>query len=132
MKSYRCYWHDENKKQVLVFEALSRWTWEDAVEIVELQGTQMQTVPHKVHTIFQFERNVNWMPQGSAFSNLKRLMGMVHPNEDLIIFVGKNLLLEIFIRAVGNVYKFANHMNRYHFVHTMEEALALIDARNAA
>src|SRR5215213_9729428 len=114
MKPYRCYWYDETHKNVLVFELLSRWSWDDALEIVQLQGEEMARLPHKVHTIFHFERNVSWVPQGAAFSNLKQLMGMVYPNEDLVIFVGKNLLLEMFIRSVGSVYKLTNQMSRYH------------------
>jgi hypothetical protein len=126
--SYQWHWHDQKSKTILVFNMTGRWTWDEALQAAQIRGVLLGTVNHTVHTLYLFDHSANWIPQGSAFSNLRSLMRVVYPNEGLTVFVGRNLLIEMFIRAVSNVYQMASPLDRYRFVCTEGDALSTIKA----
>ena len=129
--AFQWHWHDEHAKTVLVFNVKGRWTWEDAMQAIQTQGVVMASVDHTVDTLYVFDRSANTIPQGSAFVNLRTMMDIRYPNEGRTFYVGRNLLIEMFIRSVGNVYHMHTYHNRYAFVPTVEEALSAIAARDA-
>jgi hypothetical protein len=124
--SYQWRWHDEKTQTILVFNMTGRWTWDEAMEAAQIRGVLLGTVNHTVHTLYLFDRSANWIPPGSAFSNLRSLMNSTFPNEGLTVFVGRNLLIEMFIRAVCNVYQMDAPINRYRFVCTEADGLSAI------
>jgi hypothetical protein len=127
---YMCQWYDAGHTTIL-FHVEANWNWTDACEMVEAQIAMMNTVDHPVDTIFMMRdpdilKGAYALPSGNTLSQLRRLILMTHPNEQLVVFVGKNMLLEVLINTVSKVYKLAATTNQYRYVQTFDEALALV------
>lgn len=127
---YECTWYDAGHTTIL-FQVEGNWNWADACEIVETQVAMMDTVDHPVDTIYMMRdpdilKGAYALPSGNTLSQLRRLIMMTHPNEHLVVFVGKNMLLEVLINTVSKVYKLASTTSQYRYVQTIEEALTLV------
>jgi hypothetical protein len=83
----------------------------------------MATVNHGVHTIFWLH-GIPTIPQGgSALANIRQLMSMQHPNEEMSIFIGVNRFGQALVDMVSKVYGMRDMLARYRFVASIEQAL---------
>lgn len=123
LSQYDWRWHDEDKT-IIICTLTDRWTWDIAIEVVEKQIALMKSVDHNVFSIFEFLNTSSIVPVGGhAFSRLRHLISLQPPNEDLVFFVGKNTMIEVFINIVASINKITHQTSHYHFVPTLEIAL---------
>ena len=128
---YRVYWQDA-ARTICVIQALGpRWTWEDALAGVSAIDAVVRSVDHQVYVIYLFEARAKVLPQGgSLVSNLRKLMAIYTPNTEFVVFVQPDAALRVFANIVSKTFHLVD-LN-YHYVNTMPEALAMIEAHRGA
>lgn len=126
-EKYRVYWQDA-ARTICVIQALGpRWTWDEALAGVSAVDATVRSVEHKVYVIYLFEARAKVLPQGgSLVSNLRKLMALYAPNTEFVVFVQPDAALRVFADIVSKTF----HMTDldYHYVNTMPQALAMIEA----
>ncbi len=120
-------WQDD-AHTVLLCEIKKRWSWESAHDAVKLMNDECGTVPHGVYTVYHYLDNIPLLPKGgSAIANIRQLMAVESPNDELYLFVGRNLFLSQLINIASKTYGLREVVARFRFVNTLEEALTIID-----
>jgi hypothetical protein len=112
---------DDPEQTILLCEIDDPWTWEEFTSTVKQQIAMMETVDHRVHTIFHI-KSPRLNIHGGAISHLKRLMEMTHPNEDQHLIVGAPGLIRSLISTLHKVYGLRQLVESYRFVATLDEA----------
>ncbi|NDJ54681.1 MAG: hypothetical protein GYB68_16560 [Chloroflexi bacterium] len=118
-----CWYNEEQQRTVLFrYEGITSWDqWFDAID----HGHQMmQSVDHPVHTLSDFT-GVEELSMEKWIAQMPRL-GMAvaaPPNLDLVVVAGLKGLPQQIANVFSNVYK------KVHMVDTLEEGVALIEAR---
>lgn len=120
-------------KGVIVMEIKQQWNWEEAIIAVETINTAVLTQqPHSVYTVYIYQmRHTPLFSTGVKLTNLRRLIEMDPPNEQLVIFVRTDGLMRRFIGILSKTYGLRHILKKYHFVATWEEAIATIDNHRA-
>lgn len=120
-------WQDD-EHTVLLCEIKKRWSWESAHDSVTLMNDECGKVTHGVYTVYHYLDNIPLLPKGgSAIANIRQLMAVESPNDELYLFVGRNLFLSQLINIASKTYGLRDVVARFRFVNTIEEALTLIE-----
>lgn len=127
---YTIRWYDD-ARTILLVHVQKPWKWEDAHEGIGVVNDTIRATAHNVYTVYYFEKQVPMVPKGPAFANLRSIMAVDLPNEQLLIFVGGSMILKRFIDIVGKVYGIGQAVSKFKFVSTLDEAAALIAAHKA-
>ncbi|MBZ0287377.1 MAG: hypothetical protein K8I30_07170 [Anaerolineae bacterium] len=119
-------WYDP-EKTILLCEVKERWSWDEALAVINQMNDWCSTVQHGVYSVYHFQRNAALLPQGkTAIADVRRLINTEHPNDQLILFVGASSLVTTLVNIAGQVYGMRKIVSRFRFVQTMDEALAAI------
>lgn len=122
----------DQTQHIICVKVTGQWTWEDAHHAISQVNEVIKTNPDRdFYTIYQFMERVSIVPKGSAFANLRSLAVVDLDNEQLLLFVGISALLKKFLDIVGRVYGLRQVLEKYRFVNTMDEALAMIRAHQS-
>lgn len=127
---YTIRWYDD-AQTILYLEILQPWTWEDAHHAIGVVNDTVRQTPHDVYTVYHFGPHVPMLPKGPAFANLRSLMSVDLPNEQMLVFIGGSMILKRFMDIVSKVYGIRQAVTKFHFVTRLEEALALVSAHKA-
>lgn len=123
---YTISWYDA-EKTILLCAIVERWSWEEAMAVIDQLNAWCSTVNHGVYTIYHFQRNATLLPQGkTAIADVRKLINTEHPNDQLIIFVGASSLVTTLVNIAGQVYGMRQIVARFRFVSSFEEALRVI------
>lgn len=116
-------WYDD-AESILMVEIARNWTWEEAHEVVGIVNETLFAADHNVATVYHLANGVRALPRGgAALPNLRRLMLVDPPNEELIVFIGGGTLLRSFMGVVGKTYGLRAIVSKHRFVATLDEAL---------
>lgn len=122
---HHIYWHDD-AKTILVMEARGDWTWDEARAFIEAQIEWMAQVDHRVHTVFVLNVS-SLLPHGNLLLNLRQLIELQHPNEDLVVFTGNNQLMRTLIGALNRAAQIGSITTRYRYADTLEDGLREVE-----
>jgi hypothetical protein len=125
LSASRIYWHDSDHT-ILVHEALGRWNWHEAHESLRIVNDTLWASTQGVCTI-HFLKSFTTLPTGNALANLRRLMMIDPPNEQLVIIVGASSVMSVFLKTVLRAYQLTGSISKYHYVETFSDALRVIE-----
>lgn len=130
--NYRIYWYDADRS-ILMADITDRWTWPDATKCIEKMNEVIAAaIPRPVYVVYHFVPGVSAIPQeGSALSNIKRMLVVDNPNEQLIIMIGTNTFLRILVEIAAQLGGPRSPIAKYRFVATLDAALTEIRAHKA-
>jgi hypothetical protein len=124
---YTISWYDA-EKTILLCEVKERWSWDEAHALISEMNQWCSTVKHGVYSLFHFQRNASLLPQGkTAISNMRKLISIEHPNDQLLIFIGASTLVATLANIAGQVYGMRKIMARVRFISALDEALNVIE-----
>ncbi|MDX2077985.1 MAG: hypothetical protein SFZ02_16265 [bacterium] len=130
-KNYRIGWLDAGRK-IAVLEILGPWKWDEALDIIPFLNEQVASVGHPVYTIYEYNgKHMAFLPRGGGILNIRRLVEIDPPNEQLVIFIKQDSLTLNFVNIVFKVYGLRQIVQKYRFVATWEEAMAQIEQHRA-
>lgn len=119
-------------KDIIVMEIKQQWDWEEAIIAVETINHAVMAQPNPVYTVYIYQmRHTPLFPTGVKLGNLRRLIEIDPPNEQLVIFVRTDGLMRRFIGILSKTYGLRHILHKYHFVATWDEARAVIDKHRA-
>jgi hypothetical protein len=126
---YRIYWVNE-QQTILCLEARNPWSWQDALDALNISNDILQEIPPEVDTftIIHFLQGVSFIPDGRAATRLHELLLADTEFEKLVIFVGSEGLLFDMLKIVSRVYGLQRLFTRFRFVRSFTDALSLIDS----
>lgn len=119
-------------KDIIVMEIKQQWDWQEAITAVEIINKAVMAQPNPVYTVYIYQmRHTPLFPTGVKLGNLRRLIEIDPPNEQLVIFVRTDGLMRRFIGILSKTYGLRHILQKYHFVATWDEAQALINKHRA-
>lgn len=123
-------WYDEDRT-ILLLHASIQWDWAMGHELVSAANETVLATDRDVYTVYKFEPHVRMVPKGGAgLASLRNFMKVDPPNEKLVIFVGGSLFLQRLIEIASKI-GFRNILDKYHFLESMDAALAVIEKHRA-
>ncbi len=132
-KSYRVSWYDA-AHTIMLMEIFGPWTWEEAFNAIPKFNNWIVAEGHPVYTIYHYyNANASFFPKGiGGLGNLRKLLEIDAPNEQLIFFVKPDSVTGRLISIVTTAYGFSHVMKKYRFVNAFDEALAQIEQHKQA
>ncbi len=119
-------WND-NEKTVLVLEVRAdKWNWDDAFNIMRDFKIRAESVEHSIYTVIIFHDTPS-TPDSTVFRNIRQMTRLRANNEILTVFVGTNSLFRTIFNTVNKIYLLKNIFDKFRFVATKEQAIALIE-----
>lgn len=119
-------------KDIIVMEIKQQWDWQEAITAVEIINKAVMAQPNPVYTVYIYQmRHTPLFPTGVKLGNLRRLIEIDPPNEQLVIFVRTDGLMRRFIGILSKTYGLRHILHKYHFVSNWDEAQALINKHRA-
>lgn len=123
------YWHDP-ERTIMIYEFGEEWHWDEFYAAVEEEEKLLDEVDHSASVIFYSENSLVKIPD-NALNHLRRLVSMSNPKEDMLIVVSGPPLLRALLDTLGRVYRLNKILANYVYTETLDEALAVIEARRA-
>ncbi|HRF95909.1 MAG TPA: hypothetical protein PLZ51_11970, partial [Aggregatilineales bacterium] len=131
-KNYRIGWFDAGRT-IAVLEIRGPWIWDEAFDIIPYLNKQVASVGHPVYTIYEYNsKSMAFLPRGGSILNIRRLVEIDPPNEQLVVFVKHDSLTRSFVNIIFKVYGLRQIVHKYRFVATWEEAMTQIDQHRAS
>lgn len=129
----RISWLTETK-DIIVMEIKGQWHWEVAITAVEtINQHVLARQPDPVYTIYYYQMpKIPLFPRTVKLANLRRLIEIDPPNEQLVIFVRTDSLLQRFINILTKTYGLRHILQKYKFVPTWENAMTEIEKHRAS
>ncbi len=132
-KCYRVSWYD-TAHTIMLMEIFGPWTWEDAFASVPKINEWVAAETHPVYTVFYYHlTSTSLFPRGAnGLTNIRKLVEIDPPNEQLVFFVRQDSLTRQFMNIVSKTYGFRHFLKKYRFLSSLDEALAQIEQHKAA
>lgn len=128
----RVSWYD-SQKTIAVLEIKQQWRWEDAYPSVSKLNEIVMAQPHPVYTIYYYQMaKTPLFPKGVHLANLRKLVEINPPNEQLVIFIRSDKLLYNLIMIVSKTYGLRHIFQKYRFLNAWQDALAEIQKHQSA
>lgn len=122
-------WYDA-EHTILILDVEKPWRWENAYYAIAALNRTILAEDHNVCSIYYLHDAASILPRRLALPNIGRLLAEDVDNEHRIIFVGSPLL-QTFIELTYRTLRVKQDQAKFHFVKTLEEALAIAKAANA-
>ncbi|MBZ0281837.1 MAG: hypothetical protein K8L97_13945 [Anaerolineae bacterium] len=116
-------WFDPEQKNIIRYEFVGSWTWDDLYAAMNQVNTLMASVDHTVYIIIDF-RQGRGVP-GGALTHMRSSTMRAADNWGGGVFLGINTFLQALVSTFIKVYPRLG--DRYHTAKTLEEALTIID-----
>lgn len=129
----RNYWYDNGQENILILDIDWGWTWTEAHAAINMNNQILaeQAQKHPVYCIFNFT-SLSLMPKGTGtMANMRKLLESDPSVEELQIFVIKFNLLRVLISSVTKAYGLVKLDQKYHYVTSVDEAIAIIERHQA-
>ncbi|MEO0595432.1 MAG: hypothetical protein AAF126_04925 [Chloroflexota bacterium] len=123
----RIFWLDETKKDILQYEFVGKWTWDDFFPIYEEALVLEKEQPHRVDVILDFRQSATIPP--NALTHIKSITYKLPDNIGLSIFVTKNHFFQVMHDMAVSIYPPTKQY--FVVVKTIEDAHASIMADRA-
>lgn len=121
-----------DQRDIALMEIKQQWNWQEAIVAVEIINKAVMAQSHPVYTVYIYQmKNTPLFPTDIKLTNLRRLIEIDPPNEQLVIFVRADGLLRRFVYILSKTYGLRYILKKYQFVDTWEQALALIQHHRA-
>lgn len=116
-------WFDTEQKNIIRYEFVGSWTWDDFYTAMNHVNELMATVDHTVYIIIDF-RQGRGVP-GGALTHMRSNTLRAADNWGGGVFVGINGFLKAIVNTFVQVYPRLG--NRYQTAESIEEAVMVID-----
>lgn len=121
-----------DQRDIALMEIKKQWNWQEAIVAVEIINKAVMAQPHPVYTVYIYQmKNTPLFPTGVKLTNLRRLIEIDPPNEQLVIFVRTDGLLRRFVYILSKTYGLRHILKKYQFVDTWQQALEAIQRHRA-
>lgn len=121
-----------DQRDIALMEIKKQWNWQTAIVAVEVINKAVMAQPHPVYTVYIYQmQNTPLFPTGVKLANLRRLIEIDPPNEQLVIFVRTDGLLRRFVYILSKTYGLRHVLKKYQFVDTWQQALEAIQRHRA-
>lgn len=116
-----------DRHTALHVELVGDWTWDDLRGAISTVSELLETVPHSVHTLYDFRHSAAIPPH--ALTHARNLMKpRIHPNAGTVLIVGGGVPLRALYDVFSGLIAFRLANRRVVLVDTLEEALSLVSA----
>jgi hypothetical protein len=118
---------DDNDHTILLYTLGSTWTWDELYENIDRGIAMVETVPHVVDVLVDFQ-NSQLPPR--AFAQFHRVANIPTPQTSFIVIAGGGtLLLSLF-----NLFKLivGNEANKYYWVSDLNKARSTLAAQRTS
>lgn len=116
-------WFDAEKKDIVRYEFVGTWTWDDLYAAMNEVNNLLATVDHMVYVIVDF-RQGRGVP-GGALTHMRSGTMRAADNWGGGVFLGINSFLQALVNTFIKMYPRLGE--RYHTASSLEEALMIID-----
>lgn len=124
-KNYLIYWQDA-EHTILVLDVKGGWDWEQAFAALTHFNQTLYDTPHPTYSLLMFREGTSVVPSGLTLPNVRDLMAMHPPLEQLVILVNPGTFIQSMIQTASRTFGLRAIFGRYRFVNTLAEALQLI------
>ncbi len=128
--NFLIYWHDAGRT-ILVLEVLGGWDWTQAFAALTHFNQTLYDTPYPTYSLLLFRSGTSAVPTGLTLPNVRDLMAMNPPLEQLVLLVGAGGFIQSMAQTVSRMYGLRAIFGRYRFVETIEEALKVVQAHKA-
>jgi hypothetical protein len=144
-ESYRLGWYDD-ARSILVIEFSPKWTWAEAVEGFQLENDIIAQSHQDIYAVVHVPGNVSLAgirlkPKTGRLNpdfthnrdeiTVRKLLGVDHPNEKLLVFASAHPFLRTVINFSGR-YGVGVPFSKYRFVTSLPDAIGMIEAYKAS
>jgi len=126
-KNYLIHWQD-TEHTILVLDVRGEWDWEQAFAALAHFNQTLYDTPYPTYSLLKFREGTNIVPSGLTLPNVRDLMAMHPPLEQLVILVNAGTFIQSMIQTASRTYGLRAIFGRYRFVNTLDEALQLIQS----
>jgi len=126
-KNYLIYWQDA-ERTMLVLDVRGQWDWGQAFAALAHFNQTLYDTPYPTYSLLKFREGTNIVPSGLTLPNVRDLMAMHPPLEQLVILVNAGTFIQSMIQTASRTYGLRAIFGRYRFVNTLDEAFQLIQA----
>lgn len=116
-------WFDAEQKNIVRYEFIGSWTWDELYNAVNQVNTLMASVDHTVYVIVDF-RQGRGVP-GGALTHMRSSTMRAADNWGGGVFLGINTFLQALVGTFIKVYPRLGE--RYQTADSIEHAIAIID-----
>lgn len=127
---YRLYWQNpmDTQKQILIIEVMSKWTWDDAYQVINHVNTLLDEVEGRCYSVFYLQDTAQKALNDSfAFAHVEQLIRTDPFKEEQVYFVGKIKAVRNAVFVVERVLQLFNRTTKITFANTIQDALEEID-----
>ena len=110
---------DNEQKTILHVHVNGAWTWQEMETAIEQVFSLLDSVEHKVDTVFD-ATGAGPIPP-NAFAYLRRMNRATHPNQDNVAVVGMTPLARTLMNTFSKLYGLAKGSDT-RFMATLDEA----------
>lgn len=125
--NWRIYWYDEAQTTLLI-EIFDTWTWQDADDGVQTVVNQVEGTTAETFLIVHFVGAGTKIPKNFSIDIMGRIMKTTLNFVGTVIVATSNPLLQSFVDFNGLTRRLPSSVIRFHFVNSLENALALINS----
>lgn len=125
--NYQLGWYDA-QQTIFYLDVFAPWTWDDVYVLVGDMLGVLETTTHDFYSVQWFHDGGERLPHGITLPHIKRILGANYPHEQLLILAGVPRWRPVVTiasqatRIIG-----MQDLNKFRFVDTVEEALAMIE-----
>jgi hypothetical protein len=121
------YW-DNPEKTILVYQFEGEWTWDDFYTVFEQVKAAIAPLPHVVNFICHYPTSYLYIPP-NILSQIRRIHQDTPANIGVTVVVGGSTAAATIYNIIKRIYPAI--AERYFLVGTMEQARALLQARQS-
>jgi hypothetical protein len=126
-ENFCIYWQDA-ERTILVLDVTDQWDWVQAYAALTSFNETLYATHYPTYSLLIFRTGMSIVPKEITLPNVRDLMAMNPPLEQLVILVGAGMFIQSMAETVTKMYGLRAIFARYRFVKTIDEALKLIEA----
>jgi hypothetical protein len=119
-------WQDA-ERTILVIDVFDQWDWAQAFDALTSFNQILYSTPYPTYALLVFRAGTSAVPKGITLPNVRDLMAMNPPFEQLTILVGAGSFIQTMAITVSKMYGLRAIFGKYRFVESIEAGLRLIE-----
>jgi hypothetical protein len=125
-ENFAVYWQDA-ERSILVLDVFAQWDWAQAFAALTQFNNILYATPYPTYSLLIFRDGTGAVPKGISLPNVRDLMAMNPPLEQLVILVGAGSFIQTMVSTVSKMYGLKAIFGRYRFVESPNAALRLVE-----